>query len=133
MKLQDSLRSLLLEVASLDDVQRAIKQKQVVTIYYVGDDPGGKGQRLVEPVCLGKSKANPPNYVVRVWDIEGASHTATIGKQQLPGWRLLRLDKITMFKPTGQNFTSPRPGYNFNGEKSMSSVTINAKFDNENE
>jgi len=131
MKLQDTLRSVLLEVASMDDVQRAIKQKQVVTVYYDGDEPGGRGLRTIEPVCLGTSKAG--NRVVRVWDMEGASHTAKIGEQPLPGWRLMRLDKILTFKPTGQNFTSPRPGYNFNGDKSMTNVIINAKFDNENE
>jgi predicted DNA-binding transcriptional regulator YafY len=120
-----------LEVASMDDVQRAIKQKQVVTVYYDGDEPGGRGLRTIEPVCLGTSKAG--NRVVRVWDMEGASHTATTGEQPLPGWRLMRLDKILTFKPTGQNFTTPRPGYNFNGDKSMTSVIVNAKFNNENE
>ena len=33
MKLQETLRSVLLEVASMDDVQRAVKQKQVCTIF----------------------------------------------------------------------------------------------------
>ena len=53
MKLQETLRSVLLEVASMDDVQRAIKQKQVVTVFYDGDEPGGRGIRTIEPVCLG--------------------------------------------------------------------------------
>ena len=131
MKLQETLRSVLLEVASMDDVQRAIKQKQVVTVFYDGDEPGGRGLRTVEPVCLGFSKAG--NRVVRVWDMEGASHTARTGEQPLPGWRLFRLDKVMTFKPTGDNFTTPRPGYNFNGDKSMTRVIINAQFDNNNE
>ena len=131
MKLQETLRSVLLEVASMDDIQRAIKQKQVVTIFYDGDEPGGRGLRTVEPVCLGFSKAG--NRVVRVWDMEGASHTARTGEQPLPGWRLFRLDKVMTFKLTGDNFTTPRPGYNFNGDKSMTRVIINAQFDNNNE
>ena len=131
MKLQETFRSVLLEVASMDDVQRAIKQKQVVTIFYDGDEPGGRGLRTVEPVCLGFSKAG--NRVVRVWDMEGASHTARTGEQPLPGWRLMRLDKIMTLKPTEKNFTTPRPGYNFNGDKSMTRVIINAQFDNNNE
>jgi hypothetical protein len=65
--------------------------------------------------------------------MEGASHTARTGEQPLPGWRLMRLDKIMTFKPTGDNFTTPRPGYNFNGDKSMTRVIINAQFDTENE
>ena len=131
MKLQETLRSVLLEVASMDDIQRAIKQKQVATIFYDGDEPGGRGLRTIEPVCLGFSKAG--NRVVRVWDMEGASHTARTGEQPLPGWRLMRLDKIMTLKPTGDNFTTPRPGYNFNGDKSMTRVIINAQFDTENE
>ena len=131
MKLQETLRSVLLEVASMDDVQRAIKQKQVVTIFYDGDEPGGRGFRTIEPVCLGFSKSG--NRVLRAWDMEGSSHTATTGEQPLPGWRLFRLDKIMTFKPTGDNFTSPRPGYNFNGDKSMSRVIINAQFNDNNE
>jgi len=131
MKLQETLRSVLLEVASMDDIQRAIKQRQVVIINYDGDEPGGKGLREVEPVCLGFSKAG--NRVVRVWDREGASHRARIGTEPLPSWRLMRLDKILSFKPSGEAFTTPQPGYNFNGDKSMTRVIINAQFDNQNE
>ena len=59
----------------------------------------------------------------------GSSHSAYIGDQPLPGWRLFRVDKILSFKPVG-NFTEPKPGYNFNGDKSMNRVIINAQFDN---
>jgi hypothetical protein len=33
-------------------------------------------------------------------------------------------------KPTGEIYNEPRPDYNFNGDKSMTSVIIVAKFDN---
>jgi hypothetical protein len=46
----------------------------------------------------------------------------------MPGWRLFKLDKILTFKPTGETFDTPRPNYNPNGDKSMTSVIINAKF-----
>lgn len=131
MNLQDTLRSVLLEVASMDDVQNAIRKKQVVTIFYDGDEPGGRGLRTIEPVCLGTS--NSGNRVLRAWDMEGASHTAKIGEQPLPGWRLFRLDKVMTIKPTNNYFTSPRPGYNFNGDKSMTNVIINAQFNNNDE
>jgi hypothetical protein len=84
--------------------------------------------RQIEPVCLGVSKAG--NKVLRAWDSEGSSHTAYKGEQPLPGWRLFRLDKILSHKPTGEVYNEPKPGYNFNGDKSMVSVIINAKFDN---
>ena len=127
MKLYNSLKTLILEVASLGAVRDAISKKNKCIIYYIGDEPGGKGLREIEPVCLGYSKSG--NLVLRAWDYEGASHTAYKGKQPLPGWRLFRLDKITMFRPTEDNFFDPRPNYNFNGDRSMTKVLINAQFD----
>jgi hypothetical protein len=43
---------------------------------------------------------------------------------------MFRLDKILSFKPTTEKFDTPRPGYNFTGDKSMNRVIINSKFDN---
>jgi hypothetical protein len=68
--------------------------------------------------------------VLRGWDRTGASHTAYKGEQPLPSWRLFRVDKISMLKPTRENFTQAQPGYNFNGDKSMTQVITIAKFDN---
>lgn len=126
MKLQSSLKSLILEIASIESVIDAIKNKRVMGTSYDGDEPGGKGQRLIEPVCVGVSKAG--NRVVRAWEREGASHTATIGTQPLPGWRLFRLDKTFTFLPTSEVFNEMRPGFNPNGDKSMVSVEIVANF-----
>lgn len=126
MKLLESLSSLILEAASINDIKKSIEKKQVCTIYYTGDEPGGRGLREIEPVCLGYSKGN--NLVLRAWDKTGASHTGYLGTQPLPSWRLFRVDKITMYKPLRLNFDEPRPNYNFNGDKSMSRVIINAKF-----
>jgi len=128
MKLQESLKGLILEIASLDSIQISVNNRNVVIINYDGDEPGGKGVREVEPVALGKSKAG--NLVMRGWDREGSSHTAYKGEQPLPGWRLFRLDKILSFKPTGEIYNEPKPGYNFNGDKSMVSVITIAKFNN---
>lgn len=126
MKLTQTLKNLLLEIASIDSVQDAIKKRKVCIIYYDGDEPGGKGIREIEPVALGKSKAG--NLVCRAWDREGASHTGYKGEQPLPGWRLFRLDKILTFKPSGEIYNTARPNYNFNGDKSMTNVIINAEF-----
>ena len=131
MKLQESLKGIINEIASLDSIIDAIKNRQRVVIYYDGDEPGGRGVREIEPVCLGVSKSG--NKVLRAWDNEGASHTAYKGEQPLPGWRLFRLDKILSNKPTGEVYNEIRPGYNLNGDKSMVSVIINAKFGNEQE
>ena len=129
MKLNQALKGLICEIASIDGVVDAIKKRQIVVIYYDGDEPGGRGIRQIEPVCLGTSKAG--NKILRAWDDEGASHTAYKGEQPLPGWRIFRLDKILSIKPTGEVYNTPKPNYNFNGDKSMVSVIINAKFDNQ--
>jgi len=126
MKLITTFKSLLTEVASLGDIQDSIKKRIVVTIYYDGDIPGGKGYRRIEPVCVGYSKAG--NLVVRAWDIDGASHTSSIGEKPLPGWRLFRADKIFTYQPTADTFNEVRPNYNPNGDKSMERVILNAKF-----
>jgi len=46
---------------------------------------------------------------------------------------LFRIDKITYLQPTAEVFNEVRPNYNPNGDRSMSRVIINAKFDTENE
>jgi predicted DNA-binding transcriptional regulator YafY len=126
MKLLGTLKDLLVERASISDLVDAVRKRKKLIIYYNGDEPGGKGLREIEPVCIGTSKAN--NKVLRAWDMEGSSHTAYKGEQPLPGWRLFRLDKILSIKPTGEIYNEVRPGYNLNGDKSMVSVIINAKF-----
>jgi predicted DNA-binding transcriptional regulator YafY len=131
MKLLGSLKSLITEIAAIDDIQRGIKQKMVMVINYDDDKPEAKGYRSVEPVCLGYSKAG--NLVLRAWEREGASYSAAKEGNVLPGWRLFRVDKILTFKPTMDNFTEMRPNYNPNGDKLMTRVIINAVFGNEEE
>jgi predicted DNA-binding transcriptional regulator YafY len=126
MKLYNVYNKLIVEVASINNIVDAIKKRQRVIVYYEGDEPGGKGLRIIEPVCYGYSKAGNP--VLRAWDLEGASHRAYLGKKPLPSWRLFRVDKIITFKPTMETFNEPRPNYNPAGDKSMSRVIINAVF-----
>ena len=107
MKLQGALKGLICEIASIDSIVDAIKNKRVLVIYYDGDEPGGRGLREIEPVCLGVSKAG--NKILRAWDSEGASYTGFKGEQPLPGWRIFRLDKILSSKTTGEVYNTPRP------------------------
>jgi hypothetical protein len=85
--------------------------------------------REIEPVALGRSKKG--NLVFRAWDEAGASHTAYLQDPHSPkpGWRLFRVDRTSMFKPLRKNFTKARPGYNFDGDKDMTSIITIAKFD----
>ncbi len=128
MKLITTFKSLLTEIASLDDIKDSINKKIVVTMYYDGDEPGGKGYRVVEPVAVGYSKGGN-NLVLRAWDLDGASHKATIGEKPLPSWRLFRVDKILTYQPTTDSFTEVRPNYNPTGDNSMINMLLNATFD----
>jgi len=128
MKLITTFKSLLTEIASLDDIKDSINKKIVVTMYYDGDEPGGKGYRVVEPVAVGYSKGGN-NLVLRAWDLDGASHKATIGEEPLPSWRLFRVDKILTYQPTTDSFTEVRPNYNPTGDNSMINMLLNATFD----
>ena len=127
MRLQESLKQLIVEIASVDSVVDAIKKRQKCIIYYDGDEPGGRGLRQIELVCLGRMRGTN-NLALRAWDEEGPSHTGYEGEQPLPGWRLFRLDKILSLKPSNETFTQMRPNFNPNGDKSMQSIIIIAKF-----
>lgn len=126
MKLTSVFKSLITEIASVDSVRKSIEDKQKIVMYYDGDEPGGKGLRLIEPVALGRSKKG--NLVLRAWDDEGASHRGYLGTRPMPGWRLFKLDKILSYKPTGENFDTPRPNFNPTGDKDMTNIIIIAKF-----
>jgi len=126
MKLYNTFNKLILEVASREQISDAIKNRRVCAIYYDGDEPGGRGLRVIEPVAFGLTKKGNP--VVRAWDREGASHTAYLGKKPLPGWRFFRVDKMQFIRPTQETFDTPRPNYNPNGDRSMERVFINAIF-----
>lgn len=110
----------------IDSIMDSIKNKRITVMYYDGDEPGGKGNREIEPVAFGYSKAG--NQVLRAWDFLGASHTDFLGTQPLPGWRLFRVDKIMTYIPTDEKFNEIRPNYNKTGDKSMNRLIINAKF-----
>jgi predicted DNA-binding transcriptional regulator YafY len=130
MKLYNVIKQLIFE-ASADDISNSIRNRNIVTIYYDGDDDGkytGKGLRVIEPFCYGKSKKG--NMVIRAWEREGASYTGSKGEQPLPGWRLFRVDKILSFKPTGETFNDPKPGFNPNGDKGMVRILSLVSFDN---
>lgn len=129
MKLINTLKGIINEAASMQDVRDSIRNKKVMVIYYNGNDNGGKGYRTIEPVCLGLSKRG--NLVLRAWETEGSSWSAQNEGNFLPGWRLFRLDKIFTYRPTMDNFYDVRPNYNPNGDRSMERVFINAKFNQE--
>jgi hypothetical protein len=129
MKLYNILKKVIVE-ASTDDITSSIRNKNLVTIYYDGDDDGkynGKGLRVIEPFCYGTSKKG--NAVIRAWEREGASYTGSKGEQPLPGWRLFRVDRIGNYSVNPlETFTEPKPLYNPD-DKGMKGLKICAKFE----
>jgi predicted DNA-binding transcriptional regulator YafY len=124
MKLLNNLKYLITEAASLDDIQKSIGSRNVVTIYYDGDEDSGatgKGYRIIEPVCLGIHK-NTGNMVLCAWEREGRSYSRDKKNNPIPGWRLFRIDKIFTYKPTMDTFYEVRPNFNPTGDKRMSRI-----------
>jgi predicted DNA-binding transcriptional regulator YafY len=129
MKLYNIIKEIILEV-SLDQVVNSVKNKNVATIYYDGEDNGGKGLRVIETFFVGVSKKG--NRVIRAWEREGASKTASTGEQPLPGWRLFRLDRIGNYSiDPRETFNSPRPLYNPD-DKGMVGIKTCASFELDN-
>jgi predicted DNA-binding transcriptional regulator YafY len=126
MKLTETLKGLLVEIASMETVLDCVRNRKKCIIYYDGDEPGGRGLREIEPVALGYSKAD--NLVVRGWEDNGASHRGYLKTRPMPGWRFFRLDKILSIKPTGEIFNQAKPNFNPSGDKSMKSVILVSKF-----
>ena len=126
MRLYNTIKQIILE-KSFDQITNSVRNKNIVTIYYDGDDNGGKGLRVIEPFCFGISKAG--NAVIRAWEREGASFTAQKGEQPLPGWRLFRVDRIGSYNANPKDtFNEPRPLYNPN-DKGMKNIKLCANFD----
>ena len=116
---------LITEWVSRNDVIDAIENSDVAYIYYSGDKTVNRGFRTIEPYAVG-THGSTGNLVLRAWQQAGASDTkskATRPADQIPGWRLFRLDGITSFMKTFKKFdpTNPRPKYNPN-DSEMSDI-----------
>ncbi len=133
MKLINNLKYLVTEAASLDSIQKSIGAKNLVSIYYDGDEDStstGKGYRIIEPVCLGTHK-DTGNLVLCAWETEGSSYSRGKKGNPIPGWRLFRVDKIFTYNVLMDKFTEMRPYFNANGDKRMSRIIKIAQFGNE--
>ena len=126
MNLYNTLKGLIIEVATRDELTKAINGRNLLSIYYAGDTTLNPGWRTVEPVALGlsRTKSGSGNLVFRAWQEDGA----TDRPKTMPGWRLFRTDRIRNFDNTHDVFDEVRPNYNPNGDKTMRTVYINAKF-----
>lgn len=128
INLYEALQTVLNESVDQDKVIAAIENRNYVEINYVDEDSNAPGSRLIEPYAYGYTKAGNP--VLRAYQISGDSLR---GK---PKWKFFRLDRIVSWKPRKQTFNSPPPmhgyvnaeDYNENGDRSMSSVIAQVRF-----
>lgn len=136
LNLYNILKEVIIESVSPDEVNHAIDSKCRVSIEY--NDEGGKnkrgratGPRYIEPYVYGYTKAGNPCF--RAYQYNGSSFRGT------PKWKLFRLDRVVSWDELEGNHFNVEPRengwsaekYNRNGDKSMSNVENQVKFDDD--
>jgi hypothetical protein len=81
-------------------IMEAIQKRTALLVEYSGE------VRPIEPHAIGETRSG--NVVVRVWQMAGGS----LGGSPVPGWRLMRLDRIDKLEPVDSPSRAPRPMYN---------------------
>lgn len=128
------IREILTEDVSMGDVSAAIDNHETIVLNYhsQGKDEHS-GPRVIEPYALGLTKAGNP--VLRAFEVSGDSRSGIS-----PGWKFMRLDRISSWEPTGETFNIPASerfrglgDFNPDNDRSMSVVYKIAKFGNEEE
>lgn len=115
------VESILREGAVLSNVIDAVKKRYEVDINYKADDePKGLGKRIIQPVCIGKTKSG--NLAVRAFQPYGDT------KSDVPRWKLFRLDRIQQWKPVKKRRFKAPEGFNPNGDDGMSEVLYISDF-----
>jgi hypothetical protein len=120
-------RRILSEGVSKPDIEEALKSHKRIKIYYQGEHEPNPEVRYIDVYAHGVSTAG--NEVIRVYQPFGTTTTNI-------GWKLMRLDRITRWEPTGFRFSEKAlesdptiPNRNPNGDESMVRVYAVAKFD----
>lgn len=109
--------------ASENKIEQAIDKHNLVIIRYnTHGEHVAMANRLCGVFAYGTTKAGNP--CIRVFEYEGDTTTF------VPGWKLIRLDRILAWFPTKRTVSSPPNDlFNPNGDNSMSMVYKVAKFD----
>lgn len=120
-------KKILSEGVSKPDIEEALKSHKRIKIYYQGEHEPNPEVRYVDVYAYGVSTAG--NEVIRVYQPFGTTTTNI-------GWKLMRLDRVTRWEPTGFRFSEKAlesdptiPNRNPNGDESMIRVYATAKFD----
>ena len=89
-------------------ISQAIRDRRVLTFDYDGY------QRTVEPHCHGITTAG--NEALRCYQTAGGSSSGKV-----PGWHMMKVEKIIGLTVSLSVFGGPRPGYS-RGDRNMSTI-----------
>jgi hypothetical protein len=120
----------LLKTTRNKPIVDAILNRKKITFYYTGPrrpkkDNVKSGYRVkVEPVAMGLSKKG--NLVLRAWVEPPSASKKGFSKTH---WRTFILARTKNVEVTDETFHVKRPGYNEDGDKSMSVVYVKTRWD----
>ena len=100
--LKEIIEELLLENIATSRVYDAIRNKYEVTINYHSNGKDiATGERLIQPVAYGLTKAGNP--VIRAYQPQGDTTT------KIPSWKFFRVDRIDSWTPHKENIFEEPP------------------------
>lgn len=113
---------ILTEDVEVGKINDAIDKTYEVLVNYQSDDDNASGERIIYPVAYGMTKAGNP--AIRAYQPEGDTQS------KVPAWKLFLVSGIQSWKPHFKKHFDEPPGYNPNGDRSMSEVLNQAIFGN---
>ena len=119
---EEIVAGLLTEDIEVGKINDAIDRTYEVTINYHSEDDNASGKRVIQPVAYGMTKAGKP--VIRAYQPYGDTMSTT------PAWKFFLVSGIQSWKPNFKKHFEEPPGYNPNGDESMSEVLNMAVFGN---
>lgn len=112
---------ILTEDVEVGKINDAINRSYEVKINYHSENDNASGERIIQPVAYGLTKAGKP--VIRAYQPFGDTQT------KVPAWKFFLVSGIQSWKPLfKKRFDTPPEGFNPNGDKTMSTVLKIAKF-----
>lgn len=121
---EEIVAEILTEDVNVGKINDAITRSYEVKINYESEDDKASGERIIQPVAYGLTKAGKP--VIRAYQPFGDTQTS------VPAWKFFLVSGIQTWKPLFKRiFNTPPPGFNPNGDKTMSTVYKIAKFWNQ--
>ena len=118
---EEIIAEILTEDVNTGKINDAISRSYEVKINYESETDDASGERIIQPVAYGLTKAGKP--VIRAYQPFGDTQTS------VPAWKFFLVSGIQSWKPLYKRvFNEPPAGFNPNGDKTMSTVYKIAKF-----